>query len=78
MVVSGRCAIKAYTPYCQPTIEYMQAIRTNFNQKYSIGQHRPFWTNVRLIVTPFINTNADAFEAMTRMGQPFGGNVTSR
>ena len=56
----------------------MQTIRTSFNQKYATDHHQSFWTNVRLIVTPFINANADAFEAMTRMGQPFGGNVTGR
>ena len=56
----------------------MQTIRTSFSQKYHIAQPVSFWTNVRTSVTAFVEANADAFEAMTRMGQPFGGNVTHR
>ncbi|MBO0947731.1 hypothetical protein [Fibrella forsythiae] len=56
----------------------MQSIRTTINQKHHATQPVSFWTTIRLIVAPFINANADTFEALSRVGQPFGGNVTRR
>jgi hypothetical protein len=56
----------------------MQTIRTSFNQKYPAAQLSLFWTQVGLFITPVLEANAAAFEAMTRMGQPFGGNIMSR
>jgi hypothetical protein len=56
----------------------MQTIRTSFNQKYPITQLASFWSTVGLAITPVIKANAAAFEALTRMGQPFGGNIMGR
>lgn len=51
----------------------MQTIRTSIHEKYHTNQLSSFWTNVRVSVTALIDANADAFEAIARMGQPFGG-----
>ncbi|HEY0109257.1 MAG TPA: hypothetical protein VGB67_06475 [Fibrella sp.] len=56
----------------------MQTIRTSLHQQYPGTQPSSFWTSIRRFVVPIIEANAEAFEALSRMGQPFGGNIISR
>lgn len=74
----GSRLIKARCLIVNKLTEHMYTIRTNINQKHATTRPASFWTNIRLYVTPLIEANADAFEAIARMGQPFGGNVLGR
>ncbi len=54
----------------------MQFIRTTIHQSQGPSASDIIWTKFRNILLPFVEANQDAFESLTRMGQPFGGSVT--